>query len=66
MDGPFQPNIMPCRAIIRWDDVNSLWKVTASRYLTINILGRRYERMKTSAGSYEAILTALSFFWGNA
>jgi len=66
MAGPFQPGIMPVKSSIVWDDVNSVWKVSASRYLTVHSIGRRYERMKTAAADYAAVLTALSVFWGNA
>jgi len=65
MVGPFDPNIMPVKITIRYDDIAEQWKVVGSRYVAQGTGGRRYERLRQSFESYDAALTAISHFIGN-
>lgn len=66
MDGPFQPNIMPVKATIRYNDTTEKWHVTASRQITVGFGGARREITRQSFDDYGAAVSYFNTFWGNA
>jgi len=65
MIGPFDPNIMPVTAKYHYDDLAFQWRLFASRYIAVAPSGRKYEQLRQSFDDYEAMLTAISHFFGN-
>lgn len=66
MIGPFNPNIMPIRAIYHYDDVALQWKVTASRWITKAPSGIKREIVRQTFDEYTQALTFVSIFFGNS
>jgi hypothetical protein len=66
MAGPFQPDIMPVKVTIRYNDVTAKWHVTASRQIKTSGLGTKREITRQSFSDYGAAVTYFNIFWGNA
>lgn len=65
MDGPFNPNIMPVRCTIHFNDLTAKWSVTVSRQISIVHGGARREISRQTFDDYAAALSYISVFWGN-
>lgn len=65
-DGPFNPAIMPVKAEYRYDDVQQKWIVKASRQIQNDRHGVKREITRQSFDDYEAALSFVSIFFGNA
>lgn len=65
MGGPFNPQITPIHSSVRYRNRTDKWHVFVSRQIEVGD-GRRYESSRQVFATYDAALTYISVFWGNA
>ena len=66
MSGPFNPDITPVKATYHFISRTGKWHVKASRQIVIAPDGAKREYVQQEFSDYEAALTFVSIFFGNA